>query len=601
VNNRIKFIGTITVIQSWDTNGDNIKYKINWDWSDSKPNQEYEETEYVPNGTAVEVSHCWNVTETNSFIISVRAIDEHGEESEEQPAEASQFMIITPLTSIQYSEHQFSGNSAEISGSSNYSMKATVGEAVTDIVATSSYTLKSGYEWPVSPEKEVTSWFETPTGRTLVSDVETMTDTQTIVNVIREYTDHVLKDLNGNMLICNNRWIEYDYDNRPIKVVTVDGKVTEYEYDYTGQRVKQIVDDGTNSTKRVYIGTIYEEVYINNVATDTIKYIYAGTQRIALDSTKDGLQYFHGDHLGSTNLITDSSGTVVRTNNYTPYGNSYANSSTGTKDNARKYTGQILDDTSGLYYYNARYYDPMLCQFITPDNTLNLMYNPQGLNRYVYCLNNPIKRFDPTGHAFEGPEEESPKEQYQEGWEPHYLDDGSVFMGSKSNASYLIIAGINQDSTQERYNSIKEFFKAQQKSELYDRIDLVFPYNEDMFGDIINVIKNEYNLDTSCDPYIEHFSDRDYDKIFVFSGGTAVYDKYSDRWTSSESVYRMGAPFSEYYSNQGERNVIKGNMDYVTGFNGIGIGIPFGNGGSTVQGHSFEGYLQYMINKGILK
>jgi RHS repeat-associated protein len=121
-----------------------------------------------------------------------------------------------------------------------------------------------------------------------------------------------------------------------------------------------------------------------------------------MKSTPNGqastVYYFHPDHLGSTNLMTNSSGNVIRTTKYGPYGATWDN--TGTKDNAHKFTGQILDDDTGLYYYNARYYDPVLCKFITPDTLVQDPYDPQSLNRYSYCLNNPVKNVDPTGHYY---------------------------------------------------------------------------------------------------------------------------------------------------------------------------------------------------------
>jgi hypothetical protein len=53
-----------------------------------------------------------------------------------------------------------------------------------------------------------------------------------------------------------------------------------------------------------------------------------------------------------------------------------------------------------LYYYNARYYDPKLARFISPDTIVPDPRNPQALNRYSYVLNNPLKYTDPTGHGF---------------------------------------------------------------------------------------------------------------------------------------------------------------------------------------------------------
>ncbi|MBN2736065.1 MAG: RHS repeat-associated core domain-containing protein [Spirochaetales bacterium] len=63
-----------------------------------------------------------------------------------------------------------------------------------------------------------------------------------------------------------------------------------------------------------------------------------------------------------------------------------------------KYTDQEKDDT-GLYYYGARYYDPEIGRFISPDSVL------AGLNRYAYCFNNPIKYVDPSGHVPYTPDE----------------------------------------------------------------------------------------------------------------------------------------------------------------------------------------------------
>ena len=63
----------------------------------------------------------------------------------------------------------------------------------------------------------------------------------------------------------------------------------------------------------------------------------------------------------------------------------------------QQFTGQRLDST-GLYYYGARYYDPHIGRFISPDTIVPQPFNPQSLNRYSYCLNNPLKYIDPTGH-----------------------------------------------------------------------------------------------------------------------------------------------------------------------------------------------------------
>jgi RHS repeat-associated protein len=113
-------------------------------------------------------------------------------------------------------------------------------------------------------------------------------------------------------------------------------------------------------------------------------------------------RYIHPDHLGSTNVVTDASGTVVQTLDYYPYGATRINTNTGGADSARKYIGQFSDQ-SNLDYLQARYYDPNRGQFLSQDpvflgdpKTQNLA-DPQSLNSYSYAEDNPIKNKDPNG------------------------------------------------------------------------------------------------------------------------------------------------------------------------------------------------------------
>ena len=73
---------------------------------------------------------------------------------------------------------------------------------------------------------------------------------------------------------------------------------------------------------------------------------------------------------------------------------------TGSVSTDKKFTGQRLDGT-GLYYYGARYYDASIGRFISPDTVVQNLYDPQSLNRYTYCVNNPLKYTDPSGRIVE--------------------------------------------------------------------------------------------------------------------------------------------------------------------------------------------------------
>ena len=100
--------------------------------------------------------------------------------------------------------------------------------------------------------------------------------------------------------------------------------------------------------------------------------------------------YFYGtDHLGSTTVMTDSNGEVVWRGYISPFGDSATGE--GSIQEAVKFTGKELDPETGLYYFNARWYDPKLGKFITEDPARD------GINWYVYVLNNPLRFIDPTG------------------------------------------------------------------------------------------------------------------------------------------------------------------------------------------------------------
>ena len=107
------------------------------------------------------------------------------------------------------------------------------------------------------------------------------------------------------------------------------------------------------------------------------------------------------DHLGGSNIITDGSGNLVQHVQYSPYGEIEYELYLSVSVNYL-FTGQEFDREAGLYYYNARYYDPEIGRFIQPDTIIPDPSDNQAYNRYSYCRNNPIMLTDPSGHEFRG-------------------------------------------------------------------------------------------------------------------------------------------------------------------------------------------------------
>jgi RHS repeat-associated protein len=137
-------------------------------------------------------------------------------------------------------------------------------------------------------------------------------------------------------------------------------------------------------------------------STGYTSYVYGPTgllaKRITIDQ-ESNTYYYHKDHLGSTRSVTDNNKTVISTSTYHPFGD--ADNEEGSEQYL--YTGKERDST-GLYYYGARYYDPNIGRFVTRDRKPGRIFSPLTLNKYTYCLNNPIIYIDPDGQDIFKPE-----------------------------------------------------------------------------------------------------------------------------------------------------------------------------------------------------
>jgi len=202
-------------------------------------------------------------------------------------------------------------------------------------------------------------------------------------------------DDNGNLVQGLNGYYEYNEFNQLVRVRASQGGtiLEDYWYDYNGNRMKK--EDYITDTTYYYIGNDFVRI-VNSSGTFNSVYYYANGKMLAKNESGT-MTYMHPDHVGSSNLITNSNGNEVETVEYYPFGAQISDS-----EEERGYEGKELDST-GLNYFGARYYDSELRMFTQPDPVIANLYNPQNLNRYSFELNNPYKYTDPDGKSVANP------------------------------------------------------------------------------------------------------------------------------------------------------------------------------------------------------
>ncbi|WP_437608249.1 RHS repeat-associated core domain-containing protein [Sorangium sp. So ce834] len=159
-----------------------------------------------------------------------------------------------------------------------------------------------------------------------------------------------------------------------------------------------------------------QHLVVRNGVTAT-KHIFAGETRIASKIDADWFQeppvlYYHPDHLGSTQYVTDQDQQLSQHVEYLPSGELWTDQTDSRFQNRQPYlfNGKELDLSTGLYHYGARSYEPRLGVWLSPDPILDQymrgapnggVYSPIHLGLYTYTRNNPLRFVDPTGLAEE--------------------------------------------------------------------------------------------------------------------------------------------------------------------------------------------------------
>jgi len=225
--------------------------------------------------------------------------------------------------------------------------------------------------------------------------------------LLREGDRHYDYDAYGNLVrerrgTAPSLVTEYRYDSqhRLIGVTTADGRETSYRYDAFGRRISKTVDDLT--TEFFWQG---DQVVAESSPRHHRSYLYEpGTFRPLAMLDGKGLNacpfYYHLDHLGTPQELTNYGGQVVWSARYNGYGKTTELTHGGGEqlEQPLRFQGQYLDPESGLHYNRHRYYNPETGRYLTPDPSKLA----GGLNGYRYTVN-PTGWVDPLGLACKCP------------------------------------------------------------------------------------------------------------------------------------------------------------------------------------------------------
>lgn len=107
-------------------------------------------------------------------------------------------------------------------------------------------------------------------------------------------------------------------------------------------------------------------------------------------------RYQMDNDLGSVTMEYDENALLISYEEYFPYGGTAIIAGSNQKEvkiKSYRYSGKECDDSTGLYYYGARYYISWMGRWLNPDPGGNI----DGLNLYEFVSGNPITFTDPTG------------------------------------------------------------------------------------------------------------------------------------------------------------------------------------------------------------
>lgn len=268
-------------------------------------------------------------------------------------------------------------------------------------------------------------------------------------------------DAVGNMTSRNGSSITYTSYNLPSVINAPGGYSSTFSYGAFRNRFKQVAVGSAGTETTIYVAGLLEKVTRSGV-TEYRHTIHGGKGTAAIYTRVSGgtnsTYYVHTDHLGSPELITSNSGTVLVRPSFGAYGErrdgtdwngppSGGDLTTIANLSRRGFTGHEHLDAVGLIHMNGRVYDPVAARFLGVDPIVQLG-SSQSPNSYTYVWNNPLTNTDPSGLITLGPDMKSNCIECWNTYTPGEFWDAAAVFGWFENRSGIFGSASNRRPSQ---------------------------------------------------------------------------------------------------------------------------------------------------------
>lgn len=220
-------------------------------------------------------------------------------------------------------------------------------------------------------------------------------------------------DKNGNRISesSNAGITSYSYDaaGRLVQADTAEGTTVTYQYNGLGMRVASETINGGNAKDAIsktyvvdFTSSENDDLYVKTTGAEnfTSRYIYVAGEKVAQitnykSNAEEKLLYVHEDIMGSSAYFTDRDGKIYAQAELDPWGEAELSEQLMNDASIEiNYTGHPYDKTLGIYFAEARFYDPQTRSFMSVDP------DKDGKNWYQYCGSNPVNYWDPSGMSW---------------------------------------------------------------------------------------------------------------------------------------------------------------------------------------------------------